>query len=85
MNPRVLLWLEAVGRTTADIARPSGADVPMVMVNGERNLWTVHYMGWIQCRWSDWAASLGFKDHRDALLSGHTDDEFDTWLRRSIR
>lgn len=91
MNPRVLLWLEHHGLTPDDIARPSGEDVRMVTIHGERNLWTVHYSQWIMGCWHEWATSLGFKRtafaaaHNNARLAGHSDAEFDAWLERKVR
>lgn len=80
MNPRVLAWLKAVGLEPAAIVRRAGEDVPIVEVAGERNLWTVHYMGWIGARWREWAVwhhqSNG--DHRAVLRAGY--DDFDEWL-----
>jgi hypothetical protein len=91
MNPRVLLWLKAVGLTAAAIARPSGADVPRVTVDGYTNLWTILYSEWIMGKWEAWALSLGFtqkteksvRPHVKAQLAGHTSDEFDKWLKTS--
>ena len=89
MNPRVLAWLAAVGLEPKDIARPSGADVPQVTIDGEKNLWTVHYTSWIWRQWREWAASLGFTrgsypcgsyPWEQALLAGHTQAEFDAYL-----
>jgi hypothetical protein len=85
VNPRVLLWLKANGLTPDSIARRSGEDVRQVVIDGHRNLWTVHYIAWIDRRWREWAASLGFNTQRDAVLSGHTHDEFDAWLERKVQ
>lgn len=86
MNPRVLAWLRAVGLTPEDTYRKSGDDVPMVTIDGHRNIWTIHYSEWIMARWTEWAHGLGFKRthgqdaHIMALFGGHTDAEFDAWL-----
>lgn len=80
MNPRVLVWLKVAGLTLADIERKRAGDVPIVKFEGAYCPWTIHYMCWIQNRWRTWAKSVGFRDHWEALRSGHTDAEFDTWL-----
>lgn len=80
INPRVLAWLNAAGLKRSQIARRSGEDMPVVVVNGDRNEWTVHFTRWIGDRWTEWAQGLGFKSHIEALLGGATDDEFDAFL-----
>jgi len=83
-NPRVLAWLDFAGLPIDAITRRSGDDVPVVTTaQGERNVWTVLVMSWINARWAEWARELGFHGadaHRKALLSGHTEAEFDAWL-----
>ena len=80
VNPRVLRWLDSVGLPLESIARGDGEDVPMVKVDGERNLWTIHYMLWVQARWRDWAKQLGYENQEKAQSAGHLADEFDSWL-----
>lgn len=85
LNPRVLIWLAAVGLRPSAIVRLCGEDVPLVKINGERNLWTIFYSEWITARWHEWAAKLGFtrgaEPWRVAQREGHSADEFDRWLR----
>lgn len=92
LNPRVLVWLRVSGLTPADIYRKSGESVPLVPDSergerGKRQMWTIVYSQWLMQRWTEWATELGFKRadgnpaHQVALLSGHTDAEFDAWLK----
>lgn len=85
-NPRVLWWLKAVGLTPSAIAKPAGADTPVIEVNGEKNVWTVHYMSWVGEQWTAWAKTKGFEGHKGghyaherAQAAGHAD--FDAWLK----
>ena len=78
VNQRVLRWLDSVGLPLESIARGDGEDVPMVKVDGERNLWTIHYMLWVQARWRDWAKQLGYENQEKAQSAGHLADEFDS-------
>lgn len=77
MNPRVVLWLQAHGLPVVVTARVDG-EVGRVTIAGHENLWTVHYMGWINRMWTAWGTSLGYREARDALRDGHTN--FDAWL-----
>lgn len=88
MNPRVLAWLDAHGLPADAIARRCGDDVPRVSLNGDVNVWTVHYSKWIHERWQEWAATLGFYGDyawRNALLAGNRDEAFDAWLQDWLR
>ena len=89
-NPRILSWLKAVGIPKTEIEREEDEDTKQVTIGGRRNLWTVHYIEWVRGRQVEWAAMLGFHKPEDglrpfdlALLSGHSLDRFDEWLRKT--
>ena len=77
----MLLFLVAHGLPVVTIARVKG-EVARVTVGGHENLWTVHYMGWINRMWAEWAEHLGFKEPLAALRAGHLN--FDPWLQARV-
>lgn len=86
MNPRVVCFLAAHGLAPADIERVDADEVRCVLLDGAMLPWTIHFMAWNSAQWRAWAAELGFTrgslPEREALLSGHTEDDYDEWLCR---
>jgi hypothetical protein len=85
-NPRVLLWLKTIGKTTADIhVEPWSPDHDVARINGMP--WTVLFMSWSGAMWMEWGRSLGFngsRGHETALMSGHTREQHAEWLKAKI-
>ena len=86
-NPRVSLWLRAVGLERAAIEREPGRDSVLVPdADGHPLPWSILFSEWIMAQWRAWAASLGFvrnggyDAHHLAQFAGHTAAEFDAWL-----
>lgn len=75
-NPRFVIWAESRGLSPAELMRPDRIEVTRV----DGSPWTALFMIWIMERWREWASELGYRDHRVALLSGHTSEDFDAWL-----
>jgi hypothetical protein len=85
INPRVVLWLKYSDLTVESIEREKDADIPRVLREGVHLPWTIVFSQWIQKKWQEWGNSLGYKDYGDALIDGHTDNEFDEWLVKEVK
>jgi hypothetical protein len=80
LSTRAACFLKSNGLTPASIARPSGSDVPMVTLNGERNLWTYHFTRWVKDRLIEW----GGEHYQWKLVAEGGHDAFDAWLEARV-
>lgn len=80
-NPRFLIWCRAEGLSLSILVRqPPEWEMQRVRDRG----WTEAYSEWIIARWGERAAELGFSrgstPWREALMAGHSEKNFDSWL-----
>ena len=75
LNPRFVIWCRTIDREPHSLIDEDEIE----RIDGTP--WTALFMNWVRERWTEWAKSLGYDDHRAALLNNHTAAEFDEWLQ----
>lgn len=94
LNPRWVCWMVSRGEDPATfVPTAPGEDCPRIVDPADGKMYPrpMVFSLWVQARWREWAAELGFTMMRegrypqeDALFSGHTAEEFDAWLRAKV-
>lgn len=84
LNPRYVLWCRAHGYYPREMTLRNGCPRRVPDGRGRVLPWTVVFMFWIEDRWRQWSEELGYANRREALLGGHTVEEFDRWLEEKV-